>query len=254
MRPNLSLCGTTNRSLRAPRRSVLSSRDIRLRGGRAVGLVVAVLLAAVPLARARASELGLSFQTTSSGTLTSGTTQGGVTVTGAATSIPMAGGSYFYGDSFTTDQTGSLVGSSGYGFFDDYAFTISTSSADSVTTTIDLGTTLQISNLSVRIFNTSSYNIFTEGGQPSYSPIPGEIDSVSEDGEQVINTVDLAAGTYVLEVRGIASGSAGGSYAGVLNIAPVPVPATLSLLLSGFAALGLAGLRRLRGTAARPPL
>ena len=48
----------------------------------------------------------------------------------------------------------------------------------------------------------------------------------------------LAAGTYVLEVRGMATGTSGGSYSGTLNVAPVPLPATLPLLLSGLGLLG----------------
>jgi hypothetical protein len=233
---------------RTPRTVGLSLCAPRM-GVRARGLVIALLLGALYLDQTQAAELGLSFQTTSSGTLTSGTTTGGVAVTGTSTSVPMSGGSYFYGDSFNTDQEGSLVGGSGYGFFDDYAFTISTSSADSVTTTIDLGTMLQISNLSVRIFNTSNYNIFAADGVPSFTPITGEVDAINSGGEEIINAVDLPAGTYVLEVRGIASGTAGGSYAGVLNISPIPLPAPLGLLLSGLGALGLLELRRMHGAA-----
>jgi hypothetical protein len=56
----------------------------------------------------------------------------------------------------------------------------------------------------------------------------------------------LPAGSYVLEFGGHITGSAGGSYAGVLNVgsvAAVPEPAGLLLALAGLAFLGLAGQR-----------
>ena len=190
------------------------------------------------------SQLGLSFQTTAAGTLGSGsTTQGGVAVTGAATLMPNSGGTAFYGDSFTAPTT--EIGTTSYGFYDDYAFTIATSSADSVTTTIDLGSQYQISNLAVRLFSTSSYDLFAHAGSPSYYPISGEIDATWSGSSDTISVVDLSAGTYVLEVRGTATGMSGGSYSGVLNVTPVPLPLSLPLALSGIVSLGaLLGIRR----------
>jgi hypothetical protein len=41
----------------------------------------------------------------------------------------------------------------------------------------------------------------------------------------------------VLEVRGDVTGTSGGSYAGTLNLQPVPLPAAAWLLISGFAGL-----------------
>jgi hypothetical protein len=54
----------------------------------------------------------------------------------------------------------------------------------------------------------------------------------------VLNPTTLAAGTYVLEIRGDVTGSDGGTYSGSLNLNPVPLPAALPLLLSGFGLLG----------------
>lgn len=48
----------------------------------------------------------------------------------------------------------------------------------------------------------------------------------------MINT-GLSAGTYTLEVRGQVTGTAGGSYAGVINAAVVPEPSTYLLLALG---------------------
>jgi hypothetical protein len=47
----------------------------------------------------------------------------------------------------------------------------------------------------------------------------------------------LAAGTYVLEARGDVTGSAGGAYAGVLQLSPVPLLGAAWLLLSGIVGL-----------------
>jgi hypothetical protein len=59
----------------------------------------------------------------------------------------------------------------------------------------------------------------------------------------VLQPTTLAAGTYVLEVRGSLLAGDGvpgssGSYSGVLNLTPVPLPAGLPLLLSGVSMFG----------------
>jgi hypothetical protein len=54
----------------------------------------------------------------------------------------------------------------------------------------------------------------------------------------VLSPTTLDAGTYVVEVSGTATGTNGGAYSGTLNLAPVPLPAALPLLVSGCALLG----------------
>jgi hypothetical protein len=61
----------------------------------------------------------------------------------------------------------------------------------------------------------------------------------------VLPQTTLAAGTYVLEIRGNVTGTSGGGYGGVLNLTPVPLPAALPLLLSGLGLIGAAARRRL---------
>jgi hypothetical protein len=51
----------------------------------------------------------------------------------------------------------------------------------------------------------------------------------------------------VLEIRASSVGTAGGSYSGVVNLTPVPLPAALPLLFSG---LGLFGAFRRKQSAA----
>lgn len=206
--------------------------------------MVGALLLSSTLA-AQASTLGLSFETTSSGTQSSGSTADGTTVTGTSTVVPSTkSSSYFYGNTFPA-ATPIITASGTYGFYDDYAFTVSSSSADSVTTTIDLGSALQISDLEVRLFSLSNYDLFAANGTPDYGTITGEWDATTSGSQATLSAVNLSAGTYVLEIRGDATGTSGGSYAGVLNVTPVPLPTSLPLLLGGLGALAL-GLQRRR--------
>ncbi len=160
-------------------------------------------------------------------------------------------GEYNYVDSFSSGEaSGQISGSDIYGgsaygslgpagFIDDYFFQISPASADAVSATISNGT-YAISNLFARLY-TLSANL---GGlvltQPAGTVYYGS-STVSGPATLVqINPVTLSAGSYVLEISGTASGASGGSYTGTLNLSPVPLPASLPLLLTGL--LGFAGL------------
>jgi hypothetical protein len=206
----------------------------------AAQIAVCTALAVGFIGSAAASSVSLSDTTTSAGT----------TNFGASSTLPVPG-SYIYGNAFGPGLGATPVAGTTSGFFDDYVFTISGATANSITSTINLGGTLAIDNLQVALF---SYTL----GQPV--PIAGstlppgsvEVDGWSEafsSGAQsgtvsVIPTTQLNPGTYALEVRGTVSGSAGGSYAGNLNLAPVPLPAALPLLVSGLGGLGVWGRRR----------
>jgi hypothetical protein len=52
----------------------------------------------------------------------------------------------------------------------------------------------------------------------------------------------IAAGDYILQIRGEAA--AGSSYSGNITFAPVPLPGTLVMLLSGLGLLGVVGAQR----------
>ncbi len=181
------------------------------------------------------------------------------TTAGAVTDNDVSGNaasSYYYGDGFASAQTAisaAGVPAGTYGFYDNFVFTVSTSIADAITSTISLssgGSNTQITNLDAQLFLLSG-----NPSLPSFTPSNTINDTLSVtnftlnqevSGSTVVldPTQTLASGTYVLEIRGLADGSAGGSYSGVLNIAPVPLPAGLPLLLSGVA--GLAIFRRAR--------
>jgi hypothetical protein len=139
---------------------------------------------------------------------------------------------------------GSISGSFplGFEFYDDYVFTVTGAVANSVTSTISMSSLLGISNLQARLFQLTTPLPYI-GAPPSGTLIQawGSAFSCGTgcSGENVIlaNTL-LAPGTYVLELRGIVSGSLSGSYGGALNLEPVPVPAAVWLFGSALAGLG----------------
>jgi hypothetical protein len=131
----------------------------------------------------------------------------------------------------------------GFSFYDDFVFSVATSTVDAVTSTIDLGQLFSIENLQVRLYNASGNPTSPVLGHPA-----GLLDAwstgvnFSAGGQSgtvaVLPPTMLGAGTYVLQVRGNVTGTAGGSYAGALNLSPVPLPAGLPLMLSGLGLLG----------------
>ena len=127
-----------------------------------------------------------------------------------------------------------------YNFYDDFIINIPTAGVNSVSSTIDIGSVLSVSSLQVRLYT---------GDTPTFSPsgvIDGWSTPITAGGNNGIVSVlpltTLSAGDYVLEIRGLADGSSGGSYSGVLNVAEVPLPA--SILLLGPALGGLGVFRR----------
>jgi hypothetical protein len=188
----------------------------------------------------QASMVTLSDTTTSSGSVNNG-----------ADTLLAVPGSYTYADTFSAGSGGTPIAGTSYGFMDDYVFTISGATADSVTSTINLGGTLEIDGLQVGLFSYMAgqslpvYGTTLPPGSVAVDGWSAPINSGSTSGTiSVIPATNLAAGTYVLEVLGTVKGSAGGSYSGVLDLTPVPLPAALPLLLSGMGALGLWGRRR----------
>ena len=176
----------------------------------------------------------LSYQDTSTG----------LTGNGAFTGFSNNGGSGIYQDTFSA-QTPIITNSPspGFGFYDNFYFSVPAAvAADSITSTINLSNVVGISNLQVRLYN-SANNIppvlgspqggVTEAWSTSINVAPGETGTVA-----VLNTTITQPGKYVLEVRGTAVGSLGGSYSGTLNVSPVPLPATFPILLSGLGLLG----------------
>jgi hypothetical protein len=178
--------------------------------------------------------LTLNYETTSSGTTQNSNVANSL-------SVP---GSYKFGHSVAY-TTGNVAGTTS-GFYDDYIFTIPAGQVDAITSSIDLSGILGISNLQVRLFSV------TDASAPGTTGNPGsfllekwsDVLSCGSNCNYTVNVLPpypLTAGTYDLQVRGTAEAS-GGSFAGVLNTAPVPLPAAIVLLLSGLGVVG--GIRR----------
>jgi hypothetical protein len=133
-------------------------------------------------------------------------------------------------------------------FYDDYAFQVGGSSLSSITATIDLGAVFDISNLQVRLYQgslqTTTTGPVSSGLMQAWSALTLTALGSGTSNVQVINPVSLAPGSYVLEVRGNITGTSGGVYAGAMNLAPVPEPAAIGLMLAGLGVLGLIGRRR----------
>jgi hypothetical protein len=156
-------------------------------------------------------------------------------------------GTYNFGQSF-----GALTpftppgGSSSYVFYVDYIFTIAPGTVDSLTSSINLGSALAVNGLQARLYE---YNV--PGGSqnltlPAFSPNGPVLDAWSTSQNlgpgltgnySVIAPTTLAAGTYVEEIRATSVGTSGGSFSGELNLTPVPLPASLWLLLGGLGGL-----------------
>lgn len=131
----------------------------------------------------------------------------------------------------------------GFGFYDDFLFTIPAASTNSITSTIGLSNILGIENLQVRLYNAALNSPLPVLGTPNGIVIEGWTTLIAPGSSiSVISPSSLSAGTYVLEVRGNVTGSAGGSYSGVLNVSNVPVPAAFWMF--GTAVGGLVAVRR----------
>ena len=170
-------------------------------------------------------------------------------------------GQYSFLDSFSSPQSNALtvgtpstVGS--YAFQDTYKFSVSqAASGDVLTVSLNLSTVspvFDISNLQFRLYEVASNAV-----QPGLGIPPGSTvikawmgTSGPSTGTAIqANFSGIQAGTYFLDVAGTADGSSGGTYVGQLNLAPVPLPAALPLLVSG---LGLFGTFRRRRAAVAP--
>jgi hypothetical protein len=154
--------------------------------------------------------------------------------------------SYNYGNSFGAGAT--FAGGTTTTFYDEITFTVTGSVADSITSTINLGLTLGISGLQARLFNGAGpYDSAAPGSfmdlawGTSVTYVPGITGTTV-----VLPPVTLNAGTYTLEIKGTVSGTGGGSYAGVLNVAAIPEPETIGLMMVGLALLAVAVARKRR--------
>jgi len=151
-----------------------------------------------------------------------------------------------YGNSFGGVNPAVQPGSTGV-FYDDITFAIASASADSITSTLNLGNLIGISGLNARLFSGSGPYTGTGGSVlesawgTSYTYAPGLTGT-----SVVLAPMTLAAGTYTMEISGTVASSGIGGYAGVLNISAVPEAGTFGLMMAGFVAIGFAVRRQRR--------
>lgn len=181
-----------------------------------------------------------------SATLSYEQTAAGRTGAGAVTTFSTLPASDFFGNNLAVAS--GTVGSPadpGFTFYDDYIFSVANSTVEAASFLLNEGNVLAIDNLQMRL-----YAVDPKNPLPDLSHTPGGLVEdwsapISTDGSSTnLGTAMLNSGTYILEVRGDVTGTAGGSYAGLIDLQPVPIPAALPLLLSGLGLLG--GLARRR--------
>jgi hypothetical protein len=171
-----------------------------------------------------------------------------------------------HADSITNLTIGALPASANYGntfasasstqFYDAYFFTVPEAFATSVTTSVTVGELLGITGLQARLFSGHS-NPGSGGSSPSLPSgsvmAQGWSTQLSAGPGVTLNTVvlspinPLVAGNYTLQVRGTVSGLGGGSYAGTLNLTPIPEAETYAMFLAGLGLMGFISRRRKLG-------
>jgi hypothetical protein len=145
-----------------------------------------------------------------------------------------------YGDSF-------VAASSGQTFWDAYYFTIPAGTANTVASSINLSTILGLTDLKARLYAGNTND--TTNSVPNIISAWGSVANFGAVNVQtvVLDPVTLLAGAYTLQIMGTVSGSSGGSYAGVLNIAspaPVPETETYAMFLAGLGIMSAIARRR----------
>jgi len=131
-----------------------------------------------------------------------------------------------------------------FNFYDDFLLNVPTGTLAAIATSFSFGSLFNIDNLQVRLYGGSTPTLGAPaGGAISSWSTPISAGSFTGTLVTIPETV-LAAGNYVLEVRGLVSGVAGGSYTGQLNVAPVPVPGAVWLMGSALALVTATRRRR----------
>jgi hypothetical protein len=166
-------------------------------------------------------------------------TASGITGNGTGTDYSQLPVSDGFINTFNSAATATLGAPAdpGFSFYDDYVFTVANSTVDVGSFLLNESTTFDINDLQMRL-----YSVIGNGTLPVLGDSPAGL--VAGWSSNDINAT-LSAGSYVLEVRGDVVGSAGGSYGGLIDLQPVPLPAALPLLLSGLGLLGGFARKRL---------
>ncbi len=68
--------------------------------------------------------------------------------------------------------------------------------------------------------------------------------SINKGSSASFSYAALTAGSYYLQISGIANGTLGGAYSGSISVTPVPEPETFAMLLAGLGVMGAIARRR----------
>jgi len=212
-----------------------------------VMLVAAMLVAGLSGSRAQAafvSEGSGSTLTYSDEYVATSSTYSTATGSDYLLAVP---GQYVIGNTFSAPQAYVLGTSSvgSYAFQDSYVFQVGAgASGDVLTASLSLPPLFQLTNVQFRLYEiTAGTTTPVVGGSLTGNPVVSVLtgwygQSGVESGAISKSFTGLqTTGTYVLDIAGTATGSGGGLYTGALNLQPVPVPATIWLMLSGVGAL-----------------
>ncbi|MGH8209357.1 MAG: FxDxF family PEP-CTERM protein [Steroidobacteraceae bacterium] len=175
----------------------------------------------------------------SAATLSYEETASGITGSGAVTAYSALPVSDFFGNNLgPSSGTLGSPADPGFTFYDDFVFTVASSTVDAASFLLNEGSTLSIDDLQMRLYSTTGNTLPVLGDSPAGLQA-GWSTPISSNGVTTnLPTTMLTSGAYVLEVRGAVTGAAGGSYAGLIDLQPVPLPAALPLMLSGLGLLG----------------
>jgi hypothetical protein len=166
-------------------------------------------------------------------------TASGITGGGTVTDYSQLPVSDFFGNNLgKASGTLGAPADPGFTFYDDYVFTVANSTVDAASFVLNEGSTLAINDLQMRLYSTSGNTLPVLGNLPAGLEASWSNPISTNGSTSNLTATMLTAGTYVLEVRGDVTGQAGGSYAGLIDLQPVPLPAALPLLLSGLGLLG----------------
>jgi hypothetical protein len=233
----------------------------------AVATIVGVTSVAADVARADKlvavpplGTLALSFDwaTTGPGQTPATVTGGGInngTVPIHVNNLTGNGASTYLFDNSFVNPIGSFAdvqinagsqGSESIGFIDSYVFDVPASNTNAFAFSLNLGPALGLDDLTARLYEYDvggTQNLTLGGTGPiATGLIDGWSTSANPNGGSSVASTELPmlglqAGEYVLEIAGLETGATSGSYSGQLNVAPVPLPGTLPLVLGGIGLL-----------------
>jgi hypothetical protein len=160
-------------------------------------------------------------------------------------------GQYNFSDTFNSPESTVIATSpvGPYTILDSFGFTVGADAqGDVLTATLNLANVFNFANLQLRLYQvTSSSVVPVVPGIPAGSTMiqPWIGTTVSNPNEVIASFSGLQNNaTYFLDIAGIPNGTNGGSYTGILNLAPVPLPPNSWLLISGLGVIGVLIRRR----------